>query len=290
VVFCLLFLVGTCEMQSIANSITVGSSNEENTSTPITSMLQERYDKLSAQFDKEGKIGKIVKDISKTVEDSILVADRPTPSVMTLAISDRLALCASIVLSFSLSTSLISFGPDNTFSKPKATIVDFLKLLSSALFFHSFLLVISYIESTNTGDGRLVYPLLARLLFAALFSLKPMVELMKFETQDPAEQDQERLQWTEFFALLAFHCGNMAEAAFFFTNEPQNGLTKVYQNRMRAFSLLLFTMGSAFLLSASDVVKSETKISENKQKIFTLLGTGFFVGASSIVFYHGVPQ
>jgi len=306
----LLFLVCTADLQNIASSTTIGSQN--NTNTPLSletlktcySRLQDYYSNLKSKFDPNGDIDVIVKYFaSPRLHDQALIQDDMDTS--NLAMSDKVYIIGTVIFALSTVfdiipvgeyvnklTSQISTSTKNSvkiplvreFPKVRSTFVNIGYLVASSLWFESFMLAAdSFLDAPQ--DYTSAYPLLLKLLGGAFLTLRPMTSLLKFKAEGKHENPAE-LVWGDYFGLLFFHIGNMAQLAFFPQKLYSSLPRQSYYTNFRLAALVCTTVGSGCLLATNPRVVDATKLSPLKQQILSGLGVLLLVTGSALVFIN----
>eukprot|EP00298_Acanthocystis_sp_HF-20_P001032 c11410_g1_i1.p1 GENE.c11410_g1_i1~~c11410_g1_i1.p1 ORF type:complete len:333 (-),score=66.18 c11410_g1_i1:99-1022(-) len=298
VVFFVLFLVGTSEMQNVASSTSVTLSNNQITAENMgdySSKLRQYYTQLSSTFDQNGSL--------KTIVNFFALSGMKSDDV--LVISDRVLLAGALTLSMATTLELIQFkavinriagSKFNTEDQSvvKQNLVNLLRLVSSACFFEGFMLVLEHMAVNNSAnDARDIVPAFMKLFGIALLSLKPMTALMKF--QKTGVKREQNIKYTDFYGLGIFHVGNMLQSGFMFSSDLQNPSPQKYGGKFRAASTLIFTVATAFLFAANEQVQEElfpgtvskgTGLETTRQKVFNVLGDALLVMACSMFFFN----
>jgi len=291
-----LFLVGTCEMQSIALSTASGASKRATLSfselntislSNVSGIVKDILTKVQAKYEQNQKLGQ------QTLLDGGIDPDG----------LNRLFLIATFLLT--MGTLLVQVSLEGLVGKlmdkvsqmksKDATASDhsglflyggylrkllgnFCFLASAAVWFQGFYFLVQ--SGVDNGDSiRLVGPNCLKLLASALFTIQPMTSIMKFNT--PSDTSSGDFLWTNHYAMILFHIGNMISAAIGFRSTGISDLIKPTTS-LPKISGLLFVLGTAFLL-ASDAKTVEqlggTVESGNPLGVRQVLATAFpYVG------------
>jgi len=304
-VFCfLLFLIGTAEMQAVASTSTVvelSSQPEKVTDTTPVSVdqlrkfvdsLREMSVEFKNKFDPEGRVDKIasffVPQLYSTDESGAQVLVKIPVNDIPVA-SDKIFLAAAIMLGLGSTIRMIDISSTNPEIQKmlpalKSNMSNLILLVSAALWFQGCMLFIDFLLEKGNPAPTLLYPSILRLIGSAIFSLQPTISLMKLKGTTP-DDPRNDFHWANFYGILAFQVANMVSLSFMIQKTSTTKVTSVksfFSSNEQMISMLLFTVGTSFLLSADFKVREETGVGESKAKIFTVLGDSFLVMATSL--------
>jgi hypothetical protein len=271
-----------------------------------SSFVKGTLNDLKAKFDKNGNIDKMIQIISGPAlwnnlgEQNLLQVQEVNANLLVQG--DRVLFFASITL---LLATLLRVAPwqkladkigkgtaekPSTFAKAQPTLkkvgsflITFVFLVAAALFFHGFMCILDYFLDNGVTDIRTTGPIILRLIASAFFTLQPMTSLLSLNHESPG------IDWSNFVGILLFHLGNVISLFFALQGFSFKSTEGYFKNNFRTFSLLLFTLATALLLTAS--VGDKLGLTERKTPIgdmgtvYNIIGDVLLVAGSTFFWF-----
>jgi len=226
---------------------------------------------VESKFDKDGKLKKIMQIVSKMRspslrdEQQLIQVEADSKHVIE---ADIILFAASCAFFLAAAVRAATFGK---FNKPeiKDRVADFLSFAAAMLFCYAFTTCLNdHLDAVEGGDIRIMGPVALKLLAAAVMTLKPMLSLMSLNHASPG------LVWSDFVGIVLLNIGSAIHLFFLFLNDYNFSLTgdSYYRHHHRLLTILLFALGSAFVMSSNPFaqklmgVKEENKTPETESK------------------------
>jgi len=306
VVFFLLFLVGTCEMQTISASNAMGLIDKKPSvlsreSVSLASKsIWSAYANLKTSFDKNGNLDKITEAIvpglkklhGDVTNQELIQSSSSSPSVDIVLTSQRVCLVASFFLLVASVMKNVEFEKlfshnhgDVSFPQHiREQVSNFLFLIAFALFFEGFMYMTDFAIQSN-NDLRSLIPLIMKMLAAAFLTIEPMITILKFVTH---KETSLGLRWPNFFGMMILHLSNMMDLSFQLQNFSASfSMSSLFSSNRQQWTMLFWTLGSAFWFASNPMVKEQVKLG-SKSHIYEYLGECLLILGSSIFLFPTV--
>jgi hypothetical protein len=300
----LLFLIGTCEMQTVstATSISLSKLDSEppvslSTLKAASAFAKGAFTALKTKFDTHGHLEKLIQFMTgpalwkKTLGEQQLLqevaADLYSQGDKFLFIATCVLLLGSILKAAPWET-LAGKIKSETFQKHKGKIqaagnvfITLVMLIAAMLFFHAFMCTADYFLDNDITDIRVIGPLLLKLTAAAFFTLQPMTALMSLSASSKG------LQWPAVIGMTLFHLGNLVSAFYALQGLVVGNGLSYYGDKMRAISLMIFVLATGLILAfnAREEIGLSNKYIQNG---YNLGGHALLVAAAAISFFKSV--
>jgi len=308
----LIFLVGTSEMQVIANTTTIGSQKEN---SPMLTALENiksvgatfknAFSQYQAKYDKDGNIDTIihylVPEMSRgKLGEQVLLQDLSDADMVNLG--NKCFVIAAVILiiaTLTLNIPVDKFAGMSSEKTPadqvrsnkiteygglaKFYVANFCFLISAAIWFQGFYYY-TQVTLDAGGDIRSMGPLIMKLLASALFTIQPMTSLLRMPTE--VKNTKKGIYWANFYAIILFHIGNMISTSITLKNASIFDMLNPSNQPMLA-ATLCFMLGTTFLLAGDGTTIAQLGGEKSYPKglaiAYPLIGEAFLLVGSIIL-------